>query len=151
MAPTNPPMPTIQYLFIADPVLVPRIGFITFLPGAAYSLALSIVPANSLGIIAGNMTPRQDPCQESSSVRQIRTAVIRRTPSPFSCYKQRDKSQSIVLLLCGPRTNSLTRDGLRLRTCFRRRLRGHNAPIRTNGEKPVPARSTSIGGNMKQA
>jgi len=96
------------------------------------------------------MTPRQDPCQESSSVRQIRTAVIRRTPSPFSSYKQDHKSQSTGLFLRGPRTNSLTRDRMRLRICFRRLLHGQNAPKRTNGEKPVSARSTSISGKMKQ-
>jgi len=36
----------------------------------------------SYWIVAGRMTPRQDPCQESSSVTATGTAVIRRTPSP---------------------------------------------------------------------
>ena len=132
-----------------------RIGFTTFLPGAASAMRNIPPPHLSYrhsvwGSLPENMAPRQDPCQESSSVRQIRTAVIWRTPSPFSSYRQGRKSQSTVLFPCGPRANSLPRDRLRFRISFRWQLHGHNAPKRANGEKPVPAGSTSIRGKVKQ-
>ena len=79
-----------------------------------------------------------------------RTAVIWRTPSPFSSYGQPNKSQAGGMMDCGVQTNSLMWDRLRLHLCFRRILDGHNAPIGADREKAVPARSAPIGGKMKQ-
>ena len=52
---------------------------------------------------------------------------------------------------CGAQTNSLMRDRVRLRPCFRRMSGGgHNAPIGTNGEKAIPAGCAPVGRKMKQ-
>jgi len=63
-------------------------------------------------ITAGYMTPRQDPCQESSSVRPSRTAVIRRTPSPLPSYGHFIKSQSIRRRGCSPGKANVKPDGI---------------------------------------
>ena len=97
------------------------------------------------------MTPRQDPCQESSSVRPIRTAVRGRTPSPNPSYGQPKKSQCVRTGGCHAGTNPLMRHGRCLRPCFCGTLRGHDAPIRPNGEKTIPAGSAPVRGKTKQA
>jgi hypothetical protein len=96
------------------------------------------------------MTPRQDPCQESSSVRQVRTAVIRRTPSPLSSYSQPNTSQSSPTGGCFAKANSLMRHRVRFRPCIYGMFCGYNPPIRPNGEKTVSAGSAPVSGETKQ-
>jgi hypothetical protein len=100
MEPANPPRPTIQYLFIflpqSPPRLLPTCRVEHFSLGAPrandgsqtrginrrFFRAPHVQSIYFYWIVAEPMTPRQDPCQESSSIPATGIAVIRRTPSP---------------------------------------------------------------------
>jgi hypothetical protein len=96
------------------------------------------------------MAPRQGTCQESSSVRQKRTAVIGRTPSPSAIIRfPRSKS-----ILGGPkrkrRRKQLAEKSVRDHCWLRGLLSGNDAAINAKGEKAVAARRAAIGWRSQQ-
>jgi len=97
------------------------------------------------------MTPRQDPCQESSSARQKRTAVIRRTPSPFSSYGLAQRSQLNPIIAGYASINSCVTDWIGSSSCLDRVLRRYNTAVDPDREKAVPAWRAAVSRKAKQA
>jgi hypothetical protein len=97
------------------------------------------------------MTPRQGTCQESSSVRPKRTAVIRRTPSPFAIIRFARGKSTFGFRYVPELKSALVRDGVRLHNRFHGLLRGNDAAVNLKGEKTIPARSAAVRGNAKQS
>lgn len=86
------------------------------------------------------------------SLPHLRTAVVRRTPSPFSSYGEAKKSQLDLNPACSAAANSgMSHRMMRFRSLVDRMLPRHDAVEDANGKKTISARSAAIGGKTEQA
>jgi len=99
------------------------------------------------GTIAGDMTPRQDPCQESSSVRPEGQRLEGELHRHLQSYVSLQGSQPSA----SKTTPALFRDGMRLCPGLDRMLRWDNAAVNPKREKAIATRRAAIRGRAKQA
>jgi hypothetical protein len=91
------------------------------------------------------MTPRQDPCQESSSVRHKGQRLYGELHRRFHHTERTNDVNPLLKITSSWSIDSRRSDRMRFGPCINRVLGGHDSPVDATRKKSIPAGCTAIG------